>query len=30
MAMPISTQLARIEPATMPIDLPFDDESYSE
>ena len=26
MAMPTSTQLARTEPTTMPIEIPFDDE----
>ena len=30
MTMPTSTQLARTEPTTMPIEIPFDDEPYSE
>ena len=30
MAMPTSTQLARTDPTTMPIELPFDDEPYIE
>ena len=30
MAMPTSTQLARTEPTTMTIEIPFDDESCSE
>ena len=30
MAMQISTQLARTEPTTMTIEIPFDDEPYIE
>ena len=30
MAMPTSTQLARTEPTTMTIEIPFDDEPCSE
>ena len=30
MAMPTSTLLARTEPITMTIEIPFDDEPYSE
>ena len=30
MVMPTSTQLAKTEPTTMTIEIPFDDEPYSE